>query len=163
MKATVIRGGKEQEIEARDLVPGDIVRRLFLLSASCNSVTDLPAAQVIIEEGAVRYFLPSFFSTAPFIPFARADVFSFEQTIPADAKILCDYSDKDNKDVFDRLEKLEKQKAAKKQSGKGDDSDDEDDDDSSDAKKLKGSAVCSVDQSCVFSSLSFCFPLFGSS
>lgn len=28
MKATVIRGGNEHEIEARELVPGDIVRRL---------------------------------------------------------------------------------------------------------------------------------------
>ena len=28
MRATVVRDGREQEVEARDLVPGDIVRAM---------------------------------------------------------------------------------------------------------------------------------------
>ncbi|GAA5951941.1 hypothetical protein JCM21900_000097 [Sporobolomyces salmonicolor] len=99
MKAIVVRGGQEHEIEARDLVPGDII---------------------VVEEGA---------------------------TIPADAKILATYEDKDNKDLHGRLEKLEKAKKAKKQSG--DDESDEDDDDDDELKKLKGASICSVDQSAI--------------
>ncbi|CEQ40007.1 SPOSA6832_01583, partial [Sporobolomyces salmonicolor] len=99
MKAIVVRGGQEHEIEARDLVPGDII---------------------VVEEGA---------------------------TIPADAKILATYEDKDNKDLHGRLEKLEKAKKAKKQSG--DDESDEDDGDDDELKKLKGASICSVDQSAI--------------
>ncbi|GAA5829676.1 hypothetical protein JCM11251_000246 [Rhodosporidiobolus azoricus] len=92
-KTTVIRNGNEQEIEARDLVPGDII---------------------VIEEGS---------------------------TIPADAKVLADYEHKDASDIYDRIAKLEKSNHKK---GNDDDDDDEDTDES---KKLKGSSVCSVDQS----------------
>jgi H+-transporting ATPase len=47
MKALVIRNGKEQEIEARDIVPGDIVSLLFF------SLRTSPKwhMQVILEEG----------------------------------------------------------------------------------------------------------------
>ncbi|GAA5871595.1 hypothetical protein JCM8547_007093 [Rhodosporidiobolus lusitaniae] len=96
LKAIVVRNGKEQEIEARELVPGDII---------------------VIEEGS---------------------------TIPADAKILADYNEKDNKDVYDRLEKLEKSRSQKKGSDH-----DEDEDDDDENKKLKGPSVCSVDQSAI--------------
>lgn len=65
MKAIVVRGGKEQEIEARELVPGDIV---------------------VIEEG---------------------------QTIPADGKILAEYSDKDRQKAQSIVEKRKKNQVGK--------------------------------------------------
>ncbi|GAA6026780.1 hypothetical protein JCM8097_005856 [Rhodosporidiobolus ruineniae] len=99
LKATVIRGGQEQEIEARELVPGDII---------------------VIEEGA---------------------------TIPADAKILCDYKDKDKSDVYDRLREIEKASGKGKKASSDDDDDHEEGGDP--AKKLKGPSVCSVDQSAI--------------
>lgn len=36
MKATVIRGGQEREIEARELVIGDIVRKMPATDKSCE-------------------------------------------------------------------------------------------------------------------------------
>ncbi|ORY32156.1 putative hydrogen-exporting ATPase [Naematelia encephala] len=97
MKCTVIRDGKESEIEARDLVPGDIV---------------------ILEEGS---------------------------TIPADAKIIGEYSDKDGSKSKGILDKVEKSKQKKKQGGGGDGDDSDDDDDGPN----KGPSVCSVDQSAI--------------
>lgn len=60
MKATVVRDGKEQEIEARELVPGDIT---------------------VTEEG---------------------------ETIPADGKILAEYSDKDRQKALSIVERRKK-------------------------------------------------------
>ncbi|KAH8998130.1 plasma-membrane proton-e [Lactarius akahatsu] len=90
MKATVVRGGKEQEIEAREVVPGDIV---------------------VIEEG---------------------------QTIPADGKILAEYSDKDRQKALSIVEKR------KKNQGDAGSSDDED-------KRGvdTGPSILSVDQSAI--------------
>ncbi|EGO25552.1 hypothetical protein SERLADRAFT_355758 [Serpula lacrymans var. lacrymans S7.9] len=85
MKALIVRDGREQEIEARELVLGDII---------------------ILEEGG---------------------------TIPADAKILANYDDKDGS----------KKNAQSKQQN-GDKEEDNDDD-----KDNKGPSVCSVDQSAI--------------
>ncbi|KAJ7441468.1 plasma-membrane proton-e [Mycena galericulata] len=94
MKAFVVRGGQEREIEARDLVPGDIV---------------------ILEEG---------------------------NTIPADAKILASYDDKDGSKAKQQLETSKKsQQTSKKQEAGDDDNDDEGED--------KGPSVASVDQSAI--------------
>uniref|UniRef100_A0A0K3CLV9 P-type H(+)-exporting transporter n=1 Tax=Rhodotorula toruloides TaxID=5286 RepID=A0A0K3CLV9_RHOTO len=100
MKAVVIRGGNEHEIEARELVPGDII---------------------VIEEG---------------------------QTIPADARILCSYDDKDSNDVHSRLDQIER--AKKGGSGKkSNDDDDDEDEDKDELKKVRGPSVGSVDQSAI--------------
>ncbi|KAJ7101648.1 plasma-membrane proton-e [Mycena epipterygia] len=91
MKAFVVRGGQEREIEARDLVPGDIV---------------------ILEEG---------------------------NTIPADAKILASYDDKDGskaKQISETSKNNEKKKPG---------SEDDDDDNEVD----RGPSVASVDQSAI--------------
>jgi H+-transporting ATPase len=115
MKCTVVRDGKENEIEARDLVPGDII---------------------VLEEGA---------------------------TIPADAKIIGEYSDKDGSkvsilchpgieeqspivqeaDVKQSKQILERIEQAKK--GKKHEDDDHDEDDGPN----KGPSICSVDQSAI--------------
>ncbi|KIK53982.1 hypothetical protein GYMLUDRAFT_49059 [Collybiopsis luxurians FD-317 M1] len=87
MKAQVIRNGSEREIEAKDLVPGDIV---------------------VLEEG---------------------------KTIPADAKILADYNDKDGSKSRSTQENSEKRDT---------ESDDEDE-----KEKNKGPSICSVDQSAI--------------
>ncbi|KAI0305222.1 plasma-membrane proton-e [Multifurca ochricompacta] len=84
MKAVVVRGGKEQEIPGRELVPGDIA---------------------IVEEG---------------------------QTIPADGKILAEYSDKDRQKAQSILEARGEKKGADDQ-GDGD----------------KGPSILSVDQSAI--------------
>ncbi|KAI9444251.1 plasma-membrane proton-e [Lactarius indigo] len=92
MKATVVRGGKEQDIEAREVVPGDIV---------------------VIEEG---------------------------QTIPADGKILAEYSDKDRQKAQSIVEKRNK--------NRGDaGSDDHDDEDMQGVDT--GPSILSVDQSAI--------------
>ncbi|KAJ7120689.1 plasma-membrane proton-e [Mycena crocata] len=93
MKAFVVRGGQEKEIEARDLVPGDIV---------------------ILEEG---------------------------NTIPADAKILASYDDKDGSKAKQNLQ-ASKDREEKKPNGP-DDSDDEDN------EADRGPSVASVDQSAI--------------
>ncbi|KAF7378377.1 Plasma membrane ATPase [Mycena sanguinolenta] len=99
MKAFVVRGGKELEIEARELCPGDIV---------------------ILEEG---------------------------NTIPADARILASYDDKDGskaKEIQDKSNKSNSAATEKKREA-GHDSDDDDDDDEVD----RGPSVISVDQSAI--------------
>ncbi|TDL15261.1 plasma-membrane proton-e [Rickenella mellea] len=93
MKAFVVRGGREAEIEARDLVPGDIV---------------------VLEEG---------------------------NTIPADAKIVASYDDKDGSKSRGLLEKSDKKAAQGRDEQKNDDGEDHSDD--------KGPSVCSVDQSAI--------------
>jgi len=90
MKAVVVRNGKESELEARELVPGDIV---------------------VLEEGG---------------------------TIPADAKILANYDDKDGSKARQQLRKNSKKAAAN-----GSDSDDDE------GHVNKGPSVCSVDQSAI--------------
>jgi len=92
LKCTVVRDGKEGEIEARDLVPGDII---------------------ILEEGA---------------------------TIPADAKIIGEYSDKDGSKSKQILERIEQAKKGNKH---------QDDDHDDDEGPNKGPSVCSVDQSAI--------------
>lgn len=99
MKATVIRDGQEQEIEARDMVPGDIM---------------------VLEEGA---------------------------TIPADGRVLCDYSEKDKVDVYERLAKLHR--AQQGQTGKGGDDDDDEDENEGSFRKVRGSSIIAVDQSSI--------------
>ncbi|KAH7924224.1 plasma-membrane proton-e [Leucogyrophana mollusca] len=123
MKATVVRNNREQEIEARELVVGDII---------------------VIEEGS---------------------------TIPADAKIVADYSDKDGSKSRGLLEKNEKAAKAKESSsddssanthkhgdydGSRRDSSDESRKDNGnnqggdeDEGVSKGPSVCSVDQSAI--------------
>lgn len=49
MKARVVRNGQEQEIRARELVPGDIVSS----ELSCLGGLPLTELQVVIEEGTV--------------------------------------------------------------------------------------------------------------
>ncbi|KAH9953795.1 plasma-membrane proton-e [Russula dissimulans] len=113
--ATVVRGGNEQQIAAREIVPGDIA---------------------IIEEG---------------------------QTIPADGKILAEFSDKDRRAARSILEKRGKdQDQVEKGEGSSGDStgrdndasDDkrngkEGDDPDNDGKIDKGPSVLSVDQSAI--------------
>ncbi|KAJ7223598.1 hypothetical protein GGX14DRAFT_694453 [Mycena pura] len=95
MKALVVRGGKEIEIEAREVVPGDIV---------------------VLEEG---------------------------NTIPADAKILANYDDKDGSQAKEFLQKsADNEKNGEKKRG----SDDSDDDDN---EVDRGPSVASVDQSAI--------------
>ncbi|KAJ6573491.1 plasma-membrane proton-e [Mycena vulgaris] len=95
MKAFVVRGGREMEIEARDLCPGDIV---------------------ILEEGS---------------------------TIPADAKILASYDDKDGSKAKQSLQNSKGNEKADEKKRGGDDSDDED-------KEVdRGPSVMSVDQSAI--------------
>ncbi|GAA5900180.1 plasma-membrane proton-efflux P-type ATPase [Sporobolomyces salmoneus] len=102
LKATVIRNGKESEIEAREVVPGDII---------------------VLDEA---------------------------QTIPAEAKLISSYEDRDNKDVYDRLAQIDKLKKSKKKGSEDDDSDDEDDSSGGGkSKDLKGSSIGSVDQSAI--------------
>ncbi|KAJ7017284.1 plasma-membrane proton-e [Mycena alexandri] len=98
MKAFVVRGGKEVEIEARELCPGDIV---------------------ILEEG---------------------------NTIPADARILASYDDKDGSKAKEIQNKSSTSKsgATDKKREAGHDSDDGDDDDED-----RGPSVLSVDQSAI--------------
>jgi len=111
MKAIVVRGGKEQEIAAREIVPGDIA---------------------IVEEG---------------------------QTIPADGKILADFSDKDRQKAQSILDKRGKGegpngKTIARDSDASNDGrnekgqeggDDQDDDHNID----KGPSVLSADQSAI--------------
>ncbi|KAJ7213309.1 plasma-membrane proton-e [Mycena haematopus] len=94
MKAFVVRGGREMEIEARELCPGDIV---------------------ILEEGS---------------------------TIPADARILANYDDKDGSKAKAITEKSNG--SVKKQEA-GHESEDDDGDDEVD----RGPSVLSVDQSAI--------------
>jgi H+-transporting ATPase len=63
MKAIVIRDGKEQEIKARELVPGDIVRVQWLFWISSKRL--LTFDQLILEEGMV---------------------------VAGEARLICDYS-----------------------------------------------------------------------
>ncbi|KAH9174710.1 plasma-membrane proton-e [Lactarius sanguifluus] len=117
MKATVVRGGKEQEIEAREVVPGDIV---------------------VIEEG---------------------------QTIPADGKILAEYSDKDRQKALSIVERRKKNQGhaeAKDPTGdtagrdgeassdKNDEKGGSDDQDDEDKRGVDtGPSILSVDQSAI--------------
>ncbi|KAJ7743738.1 plasma-membrane proton-e [Mycena maculata] len=91
MKAFVVRGGQEKEIDARELVPGDIV---------------------VLEEG---------------------------NTIPADAKILTSYDDKDDSKAKENSKKSQDDEKNKH----GDDGDDEDN------EVDRGPSVASVDQSAI--------------
>ncbi|KAJ7767693.1 putative hydrogen-exporting ATPase [Mycena metata] len=92
MKAFVVRGGQEREIEARELCPGDIV---------------------ILEEG---------------------------NTIPADARILASYDDKDGAKA---KEIQAKSGASKKRDEAGDDENDDG------GEEDRGPSVLSVDQSAI--------------
>ncbi|KAK7007828.1 plasma membrane ATPase [Favolaschia claudopus] len=100
MKAIVVRAGKESEIEARELVPGDIV---------------------VLEEG---------------------------NTIPADAKILASYDDKDGSNARGspaRTSDNDKNDSNEKKRRGSDDTDNDDQDEEAD----KGPSVASVDQSAI--------------
>ncbi|ETW74592.1 P-type ATPase [Heterobasidion irregulare TC 32-1] len=97
MRTTIIRNGKESEIEARELVAGDIV---------------------ILEEGS---------------------------TIPADAKILANYDDKDGSKSRATRERVEKSD----QEQKADGNDDAASTDGDGGDVDKGPSLCSVDQSAI--------------
>ncbi|GAA5931746.1 plasma-membrane proton-efflux P-type ATPase [Sporobolomyces koalae] len=101
LRATVIRDGQEREIEARDVVPGDIV---------------------VMEEATV---------------------------IPADAKIIANYADRDNKDIYDRLDQIQKLKTSKKSADDDGDDDEEETAKGKRARDIKGSSVGAVDQSAI--------------
>lgn len=65
MKAIVVRDGKEQEIKARELVPGDIVRLTSPPTFSTQSGAFTNSSQLILEEGMV---------------------------VAGEARLICDYS-----------------------------------------------------------------------
>jgi len=96
LRATVVRNGREQEVEARDLVPGDIV---------------------IIEDGV---------------------------TIPADGRVVADYSDRGGVKSKERIQRIKAAKA-KKAAEKGSKDAGEDDEDDVD----KGHAIAAADQSAI--------------
>ncbi|KAJ7935899.1 plasma-membrane proton-e [Mycena leptocephala] len=95
LKAFVVRGGQEKEIEARDLCPGDIL---------------------ILEEGS---------------------------TIPADAKILASYDDKDGSKAKQSQQKSKGDEKTDEKARGADDSDDEDN------EADRGPSIVSVDQSAI--------------
>lgn len=95
MKATVIRDGQEQEIKARELVPGDIV---------------------VIEEGA---------------------------SVPADARLICDY---DHPEDFDKYKELREQHALNPEE---DPAGSEDADDDGEGIQHQGHSIIATDQSAI--------------
>lgn len=95
MKATCIRGGQEQDIKARELVPGDII---------------------IIEEG---------------------------QTVPADARLICDY---DHPEDFAKYKELREQHALNPEE---DPSGSEDKEDDGEGVAHQGHSIVATDQSAI--------------
>jgi len=119
MKATVVRDGAEEDILAREIVPGDIVSEALRRSLGRTRSTN--ASQVIIEEG---------------------------QTVPADARLICDYSTPDD---FARYKEL-REKDEFGDSGDPDEKKDKDDDDE-DAEagevQHEGHSIIATDQSAI--------------
>ncbi|KAF2660807.1 plasma-membrane proton-e [Lophiostoma macrostomum CBS 122681] len=97
MKATVVRDGSEQQILAREIVPGDIV---------------------IIEEG---------------------------QTVPADARLICDYNTPED---FDTYNKLKEEDMFGDESDPDDEKNDDDEDDEGNPIK-QGHSIVACDQSAI--------------
>jgi len=95
MKATCIRGGQEQDIKARELVPGDII---------------------IIEEG---------------------------QTVPADARLICDY---DHPEEFVKYKELREQHALNPEE---DPTGSEDKEDEGEGVAHQGHSIVATDQSAI--------------
>ncbi|ORY10258.1 plasma membrane H+-ATPase [Clohesyomyces aquaticus] len=98
MKATVVRDGREQQILAREVVPGDIV---------------------VIEEG---------------------------QSVPADARIICDY---DSPDDFATYNKLKEEDKFTDDSDLDDEMKGEDDEDDEENPIQQGHAIIATDQSAI--------------
>ncbi|OCK75568.1 plasma membrane ATPase 1 [Lepidopterella palustris CBS 459.81] len=108
MKATVVRDGQEQNILAREIVPGDII---------------------VIEEGS---------------------------TIPADARLICDYDSPEDFALYQKLKEDDKftddsdPDDEKKGDDKGDDMDDkENDDHMDDGPQHLGISLVAADQSAI--------------
>jgi H+-transporting ATPase len=97
MKAVVIRQGQEQDIKARELVPGDIV---------------------VIEEG---------------------------QTVPADARLICDY---DHPEDFEKYKELREQHALDPEEDPAG-SEDKEGDDMDEGIAHQGHAILACDQSAI--------------
>ena len=96
MKAVVIRQGQEQDIKARELVPGDIV---------------------VIEEG---------------------------QTVPADARLICDY---DHPEDFERYKELREQHALNPEEDPA--GSEENEDEEGEGIQHQGHAIIATDQSAI--------------
>jgi len=123
LQCTVVRDGKEQEIEARELVPGDIL---------------------ILEEGSTIAADAKVRRSPPFQRGRRS-------RRQANLQILGDYEDKDGSASRDILEKSSKSKPKKESSSESDATAHEDDgsDEEEDGDQDKGPSLCSVDQSAI--------------
>lgn len=98
MKSVVIRNGQEQDIKARELVPGDIV---------------------VVEEG---------------------------QTIPADARLICDY---DAPEDFEKYKELREQHALNPEEDPSGSGEGEDGDEEGEGIQHQGHSIIAADQSAI--------------
>lgn len=81
LRCTVVRDGAEKSILARELVPGDIVRPFSRTTRDMTRCTLTMRTQVIIQEG---------------------------DTVPADARLVCDYSRPEDFEIYKQLKAEER-------------------------------------------------------